>query len=420
MESTNAKFSGWSVLAGCILLMVFASGLTAYTIGIYMYPICEEFGFSNASYSMAVTGSSIVNALTSFFLVQYLSKGSKNTMKLIMLAAALTTGIGYICCSFCTQLWQFICMYAFWNLGFNMLTYTPVSMMINNWFPTKSALFTGIAFAGGNMGGAIFNTVLSRVIDSSGWRQAFVIGGIFCLVGSLLGILLVKRSPAEYGQIPYAAKADAKNGQSSTQAVWNGVSKAEALRSPAIFFMIIAMLISGILGASVASQVVNNLCQNGWDIASAGFVMTIYTLFGIAGNILSAGVINRIGVKKGAVLFSCVVIAALSCLILAGSIKPLAYLFAAFYGLACVMTGLVPTQAVIATFGRKDYAGIYGFVYTFYLIGCSAGTPLVALLADNLGYKLAWCVIIVLIVVLMFSYSICFQYGEKFKKQVSK
>ena len=84
MSRTKRKFSEWSVFAGCLILMIFPGGMMSYTAGLFMYPICEEFGFSVTAYSMVLTLTAVVNALVSAFLVGYLSKGSRKTMKIII------------------------------------------------------------------------------------------------------------------------------------------------------------------------------------------------------------------------------------------------------------------------------------------------------------------------------------------------
>ena len=62
-----------------------------------MYPICEEFGFSVTAYSMVLTLTAVVNALVSAFLVGYLSKGSRKTMKIIMLVSVVIVCVGFFC-----------------------------------------------------------------------------------------------------------------------------------------------------------------------------------------------------------------------------------------------------------------------------------------------------------------------------------
>lgn len=421
MAEKKNRFSGYGVLAGCLLLMIFPGGLLTYTMGLYMYPICVEFGFSMTAFAITTTVSAGVNALVSAFLVQYLQKGSKNTMKLIMLAAAVLTCGGYAMLSQCSTLWQFYLMSAVWNLGYNMLTYVPVSMMISNWFVEKRAMMTGVAFAGGNLGGAIFNTVISRLIADQGWRYAYLFGGLLSLVFTAIAIIfLLKRSPEEYGQKALGADNADVFSQQNASVGWEGVDKATAMRSPAIWLMAVIMFFTGIYSAGIASHVVTFLCNSGWEITAAGVVMTVYTLAGVVGNSGGGALVGKIGLKKGVIFGGILSAVALLCLILSGANHIFAYLFAVLLGVACIFGVLIPSQMVGVTFGMKDYAGIYGFVYAFYLVGCAVSSPAIAIVAENVNYRVAWIAVIVMVVAIVAMYIKCFDYAKKFKEQSAK
>lgn len=411
------KFSGYLVFLGCFLLMVFPGGLLSYTSGLFMYPICTEYGFSLTAYSLSSTVAAGVNALTSAFLVGYLSKGSKNTMKILMLVSAVITCGGFALMSKCTQLWQFIVMQGVWNLGYNMLCYTPVGMMMANWFIKKRALMTGIAFAGGNLGGAIFNTVISQIMANQGWRAAYVFGGSISFVAIVIALLLIKRSPAEYGQLALGEGEELSTADgAATQKTWLGVDKKTAMKSPATYLICIAMFCTGIYAAGIANHVVTFLCTGTWEITVAGGVMTVFTLFGMAGNALGGGIIGKTGTKKGILAGSAVLVIAVLCLMFANTVKPLAYVWAALQGLASFMAVLIPSLVVTEIFGTRDYAGIYGFVYAFYLVGCAVSAPLIAFMAESASYTVAWIGVIAVILIMAVLHMKAQTYGKKFRE----
>lgn len=415
--TANKKFSGYTVFLGCFLLMIFPGGLLSYTSGLFMYPICAEFGFSITAFSLSNTVAAGVNALTSAFLVQYLSKGKASTMKIIMLVSAIVTCGGFVLMGRCSQLWQFIVMAGVWNLGYNMLTYTPVGLLMNNWFIKNRALMTGIAFAGGNLGGAIFSTVISQIMANQGWRYAYTFGGSICFVAILVAILLIKRSPAEYGQEALGAGESTEGGDGQSQKVWLGVDKKTAMKTPAFYMLCAAMFLTGLYAAGITNHVVTFLCTGTWEIGAAGFVMTVFTLFGIIGNSGGGAIVGKLGIKKAVYLGITLLIVAIVSLALSSNIIPLAYVWAALQGIASFIAVLVPALIVSSTFGVKDYAGIYGFSYAFYLVGCAVSAPFVAIIAENASYTVAWVVMAVLFVVLAVLHTLCQSYGSKLREQ---
>ena len=413
----KVKFSGYAVFVGCLLLMIFPGGLLSYTSGLFMYPICQEFGYSTTAFSITNTVAAAVNAIVSAFLVQYLSKGKPGVMRIVMLVSGVITCGGFALMSRCTQLWQFYVMSGVWNLGYNMLTFVPVGMLITNWFVNKRALLTGIAYAGSNLGGAIFNTVMSQIMAAQGWRQAYIFGGISCLVAVVIAVLLIKRSPAEYGQKALGEGEAQQSGSGSSQKVWLGVDKKTAMKTPAFYIICIAMFLTGIYAAGSTNHVTNFLCTGSWEITAAGTVMTAFTIFGIVGNSGGGAIVGKVGMKRSLVLGITLLLVSIVSLIFASDVKPLAYVWAGFQGVAAFMSVLIPSLIVSSTFGARDYAGIYGFAYAFYLVGCAVSAPAIALIADNAGYRVAWIVVAVIIAVLGVMLMRCAAYGKKLHEQ---
>ena len=418
MNNTKTKFSGYFVFIGCLLLMIFPGGLLSYTSGLFMYPICAEFSFSLTSYSLSTVTAACVNAIVSALFVQYLAKGRRSQMKWLMLISAFVTCGGFALLSRCTQLWQFIVMSGVWSLGYNMLCYVPVGMMMTNWFNKNRALMTGVAFAGGNLGGAIFNTVMSQIMANQGWRSAYVFGGATCFAAIMIALLLIKRSPEEYGQKALGASEVTETSDGNVQQnVWHGVDKKTALKSPALYIACAATFLTGVYAAGVCNHVVTFLCTGNWEITAAGFVMTVFTLFGMVGNSVGGGVIGKIGLKKGIVLGASLLIIAIISLTMANQVKAMAYVWCAFQGLASFVAILIPSLVVSETFGTKDYAAIYGIVYACYLVGCAVSTTIVAFIAENTSYTVAWIAVIVIIAVLAVLHLICQKEGKKLREQ---
>lgn len=412
----KVKFSGYAVFAGCLLLMIFPGGLLSYAPGLFMYPICQDLGFTTTEFSITNTVCAAVNAIVSALFVQYLSKGKRGTMRIIMIVSGVVTCGGFALMSRCTELWQFYIMSGVWNLGYNMLTFVPVGMLITNWFVKNRALLTGIAYAGSNLGGAIFSTVISQLIAARGWRDAFVIGGLVCLAAVVIAVLLIKRSPAEYGQAALGANESGAD-TSAEQKVWLGVDKKTAMKTPAFYIICIAMFLTGIYAAGITNHVTNFLCTGSWEITAAGTVMTAFTIFGIVGNSGGGAIVGKVGMKRSLVLGITLLLVSIVSLIFASDVKPLAYVWAGFQGVAAFMSVLIPSLIVSSTFGARDYAGIYGFAYAFYLVGCAVSAPAIALIADNAGYRVAWIVVAVIIAVLGVMLMRCAAYGKKLHEQ---
>ena len=417
MKKKKKICSSWAVFAGCIILMIFPGGVLPYTTGLFMYPICDEFGFSVTSYSVVVTLSSIVNALVSAFLVGFLSKGKRKSMKIIMAVSVADVCLGFAAQGLCTQLWQFYLLAILYNIGFNIITFVPVAMLISNWFVKKRTLFTGIAMACSNLGGAAGNAIISQIIAEYGWKNAYIFGGMISLVMALFAVIfLIKRSPEEYGEQPYGADEKDESAK-NTSGTWIGITKKAALKQPCFYFLCIVMFLTGIHTTGVTNHVVTYFCKSGWDITSAGTVMTIFTLAGVAGSSLGGVLLEKVGYTKGVIWGGIMLVLAIVSLILGRHNPVFAYIFALLLGLSCYMGVLFPSQAVMNTLGTKDYASLYGLTYSFYLIGASISVPLIAVISENIGYIPAWVGIIIAIILIVALHLKCISAGNKLRKE---
>ena len=82
-----------------------------------------------------------------------------------------------------------------------------VSVIITNWFNLKRGFAVSLALCGSAFGGAILSPIVGNIIATSGWRFAFVVLAVICLVGSLpIAVIFFRSHPSDKGQQPYGAE----------------------------------------------------------------------------------------------------------------------------------------------------------------------------------------------------------------------
>ena len=72
------------------------------------------------------------------------------------------------------------------------LIFTPAVSAIGHWFMVKRANATGIAAAGGSVGGVIFPLMLQKLFISLGWGWALRIQGFLFLILLIFANLLIR------------------------------------------------------------------------------------------------------------------------------------------------------------------------------------------------------------------------------------
>ncbi len=120
--------------------------------------------------------------------------------RFLILGGSISLLLSVFLMSICTQYWHF--MLAFGLLGGvgTALIFTPAVSAIGHWFMKKRANATGIAAAGGSVGGVIFPLALQKLFASLGWAWALRIQGFVFLVLLIPANLFIRsRLPPKAG-----------------------------------------------------------------------------------------------------------------------------------------------------------------------------------------------------------------------------
>lgn len=88
--------------------------------------------------------------------------------------------------------WHFLLSYGILGGLGTALIFTPAVSAIGHWFMVKRANATGIAAAGGSVGGVIFPLMLERLFDQLGWGWALRIQGFIFIFLLIVANLLIR------------------------------------------------------------------------------------------------------------------------------------------------------------------------------------------------------------------------------------
>ncbi|KAK3117170.1 hypothetical protein LTR53_001749 [Teratosphaeriaceae sp. CCFEE 6253] len=189
---------GWLVVLGAFSGMVAGFGLMN-TIGIYQAYLASH---QLAEYDESTIGwiFSLYIFLSFFCGLQigpiFDAKGPR------VLVAAGTVFL--LLCMFllgsCTKYWHFLVVFGVLGGIGTSLIFTPSVSAIGHFFMLKRANATGIAAAGGSLGGIIFPLMLQSLFPKVGWAWAIRIQGfIFILLLAVANLFIKSRLPPRAG-----------------------------------------------------------------------------------------------------------------------------------------------------------------------------------------------------------------------------
>ena len=410
------QFKGWGILVAAFIMSFIPTAVLNNCFALYMNPICTEFGWASSQWSLVNLIASLTSAIGAMVVAGLYQK--KN-MKIMMVLCTVGTAACFAIAAFCTQLWQFYLVFGIENIFLAGLTQLPISMLVTAWFEAKRSTMMSIAMAGGGIGGLIWSPILTSFITdaSKGWRFALLFSaGLTLVVMCFTALVLVKRSPAEYGTEAYGAGTVSDDASAAAAPAWMGVSKQTAKKSSAWKASIGVVMLIGALASGVTTHVPNFIA----NIASqemSGQILSIYSLVSIAGMVGGGVLMDKMGIKKTTLLAVALVCIGLVCLVLAETNPMIAYGYCIFFAVAMCLPKLLPAILFSEVFGVKDYGSIYANLNLFFLIGAALGSVLTGILEGILGYQGAWIVYIVLSVLFYLCVSAALKGGQKLKEE---
>lgn len=120
--------------------------------------------------------------------------------RLLILGGSVLLLLSVFLMSICTQYWHFMLSFSLLGGVGTSLIFTPCISAIGHWFMKKRANATGIAAAGGSVGGIIFPLALQKLFVSLGWGWALRIQGfMFLILLVVANVLIRSRLPPRPG-----------------------------------------------------------------------------------------------------------------------------------------------------------------------------------------------------------------------------
>lgn len=410
------QFKGWGILAAAFIMSFIPTAILNNCFALYMNPVCADLGFSISSWSMVNLIASLTSAIGAMIIAGLYQK--KN-MKVMMAICTVCTALCFFIATKCTAIWQFYLVFGVENIFLAGLTQLPISMLVTAWFESKRSTMMSIAMAGGGIGGLVWSPILTKMIEASatGWKTAMLFSaGVTLVVMLFTALVLVKRSPAEYGTEPYRTGDGSEETGAEVAPEWIGVSKATAKKSGAWKACIGVVMLVGALASGVTTHVPNFIAIIA-DKTMAGTVLSMYSLVTIAGFLGGGMLMDKIGLKKTTLLAVILLIVGLASLTGAGMTgnASLAYGYCIFFAAAMCLPKLLPAILFSAVFGVKDYGSIYANLNLFFLIGAALGSVLTSILQGILGYNLTWIVYMVMAVCMYLCVAGALKGGENLK-----
>jgi MFS family permease len=376
-ERESSRY-GWVIVGASILLLAgFLATPTCF--GLLVRPLGEEFGWSRAAVSGAMSLSMAVSAVVGVFMGRLSDRYSAS----LVIGVGLVAGTAsYLAAAATTELWQF---YLCFGLGVGVCTgscYSPVTATISRWFTDKRALAIGASLTGVILGQMAFSPVVSWVITGHGWRSGLIALGIITFGFGLPGMVLMAIKPKSDG--PAQAKAVAPYEQRTSVGAIQGYTTRQAART-APFWM---LMVSGFAIAFGYYILISHVPPYAMDLGisegAASLVLTVSGLGGLGGTLLAWWMTIKLSARRTLIAL-CVGQAICMALFITTRSVWSFYLVAIVYGFVFGAATPVRMSMVAPLFGLRSVGALLGWSTFAWSTGGIASPYLTGYIHDATG-----------------------------------
>lgn len=399
-------YYGWITLTGAGLAFSVETAVIVYPFGLFLPFIADEFGWSRGAVSVAPALSFFLGALftpmVGWLVANY------GPRRCIVVGGALSA-LAMFLMSFLSHLWQLYFAYGLLvALGAALAGLVSTTTLANNWFSRRRPLALGIITASGSLGALLVVPIIAILIESVGWRYAYlVLSPIVLVLMTLVPGVLIRNHPEDLGlkeehTVPPAADDSAATGSTENVHVTQfDFSLSQSLRTSGFWLLAGSWGIVMFSMAMMITHTVAHLLDMGVATGVAATIFSFLPGMSIVGK-LGGGFLG-LRVSTRIIALGAVALMAIAMIILVtGQSLPSIFIAAILLGLGfgAALTSFI--DCFPSFFGSKNNSKIIGTSLPITMIMGGMGAPFGGVMFDFTGsYTIPFSVVFCLLVVAM-------------------
>ena len=359
-------YYGWWVVAALFAcgMAIFGAGLYGFTL--FVHPLSEEFGWSQAS---------LAGLVSIFWLSAPLSLLSRRLNSLLSPLQLILIGVGLeatclALLSLVSELWQMYLLRALMGVG-KVLVAITIPVIASRWFSVHFGKATAICYSGWHFGGLVVAPLAQWFILSTDWRTSCLILAGFILILGLVPMLfaLRARGPEDLGLgadgVPWSNERSEQHERHVVD-----VKSAATVGSAAFKKFLAGTVAVAIVYAALLTHQTTIVADAGYSETVVAAAISITAGAAFFGAIISGFVADRYPFKIALpidwlfMLVGLVILAALPAI----SSPLVLYVGAISIGLGIGGFDVILTTHLLRSFSLEDFPHAFG-IYYFFMLG---------------------------------------------------
>jgi MFS family permease len=370
-------FYGYVIVFTCFILQLIMLGPRS-SFGVFIKPITSELDWPRALIS---GGFSVSVVLQGFFAIIMGWLNDKLGTRVVLTVCGILIGSGLMLMYFIDSAWQFyLCYGLLVGPGMGGI-YAPQMSTVARWFVKRRNIMSGIVMVGGGMGGLIGPPLITWLIYTHNWREAFLFIGIGAFFLIILFAQFLRRDPSQMGQIPYGEVSETKENVASNAL---RLSLKQAFYTTKFWLISLIMFCAGFCCMTIMVHIVPFAIDRGISPATAAVILSISNGTMPVGNIVVGLVADKIGSRRA--FITCVfLLSSIMLFLLPVNSAWILSIFLIVLSFGAGGIAVILSSLVAELFGMKSHGTILGCIYFIFTLGGSAGPFIGGSIFDNTG-----------------------------------
>ncbi len=294
MGEEPAFGSRWWIVFGATLSMLVAQGpVILYTLGLFIKPLNQDFGWDRASISAAGGLAAISSAIAIPFVGWLIDRWGIRTILLpIVVLSASSIALIALTPNSIVVFMLFFAITGFLGSGQGPLGYAKC---VSAWFDDRRGFALGVTMSGIGLGAALVPQYAQWLIGSFGWRTAYVGLGLLTLMIAFPAVFLFISEPMNEKATDRVPNGRVPTGPSAvSQDRLPDLEVREALAGRRFWLIAVALMLVSTVTQGMVVHTVPLLTDKGYSPETAAALMIAVGLSTMAGRLLSGYLVDRI------------------------------------------------------------------------------------------------------------------------------
>lgn len=351
----DSSAAWWRLVLSVLLATIGGIGLWAHVI--VLPEIQTEFGVDRAGASLPYSITMVCFAIGGVFMGRLFDRFGA---RLPIAISAVFLGLGFVLAGNATSYWNFIVVQAlFVGMLGSSAVFGPLVADISLWFVRNRGIAVAAVASGNYLAGTVWPPFIRMMIEQSGWRWAYIVTGIVCVVTMLPLSMLLRRSPTNSDSV------------AATSSV-HGSRKVGVSPNVLLGLLALAGVACCVAMAMPQVHIIAYCADLGYGPARGAQMLALMLGLGVVSRLVAGVIADRIGGLKTLILTSMCQGLALCLYLFDDSLTSL-YAISALFGLS--QGGIVPCYALIVRqYFPASQAGVrVSFVLMMTVVGMALG-----------------------------------------------